>query len=95
MKIFYLESARDDLVWMRHYYEAVLPEGRENAQKQFHAVESTLRANPFIGHTTHRKNVRELSIAKTPFSFIYRTFPERIEVLRIWDERRDRAKLDE
>ena len=95
MKIFYLESARDDLVWMRHYYEAVFPEGQKNAQKQFHAVERTLRTNPFIGHTTHRQYVREFTIPKTPFSFIYRIFPDHIEVLRIWDERRDRAKLDE
>ncbi len=95
MKILYLESARDDLVWMRHYYEAVFPQGQKNAQQQFHAVETTLLANPFIGNTTHRKNVREFSVPKTPFSFIYRSFSDRVEVLRIWDERQDRAKLDE
>lgn len=95
MKIVYLANTRDDLLWMRQYYEIVFPEGRKNAQKQFHAVENTLLANPFIGHETHRKSVREFSIPKTPFSYIYRAFPDRIEVLRIWDERQDRSKLDE
>ena len=95
MRIVYLVSTRDDLLWMRHYYEAIFPEGQTNAKKQFHAVENALQSNPFIGHETHRKDVRELSIPKTPFSYIYRAFSDRIEVLRIWDERQDRAKLDE
>ena len=89
MNIVYLESSRDDLLWMRHYYESVFPEGRSRAQKQFHAVENLLLANPFIGHETHRKDVREFLIPKTPFSFIYRVRPVRIEVLRVWDERQD------
>jgi plasmid stabilization system protein ParE len=80
---------------MRQYYEIVFSGGRLNAQKQFHAVENTLMSNPFIGHETHRKSVREFSIPKTPFSYIYRAFPDRIEVLRVWDERQDRSKLDE
>lgn len=95
MKIVYLESARTDLGWMRHYYESVFPAGQENAKKQFHAVENTLLSNPFIGHETHREGVREFSIPQTPFCYIYRAFVDRIEVLRIWDERQDRAKFDE
>ena len=95
MKIVYLANTRDDLLWMRQYYEIIFPEGSKNAQKQFHAVEDILLANPFIGHETHRKSVREFSIPKTPFSYIYRAFPDRIEVLRIWDERQDRSKLAE
>ncbi len=95
MNIVYLESARDDLLWMRQYYESVFPEGRSRAQKQFHTVENLLLANPFIGHETHRKNVREFSIPKTPFSFIYRVRPERIEILRVWDERQDPSKRDD
>lgn len=95
MQLLYLESARDDLLWMRHYYETVFPEGLVRAQKQFHAIEGLLLSSPFIGHATHHKDVREFSVSKTPFSFIYRPFPDRIEVLRVWDERQDRIKLDE
>ncbi len=90
MHIVYLESTVNDLTWMRHYYETVFPEGLKKAQQQFHATEALLTDNPFIGHPTHRKGVREFSIPQTPFSYIYRIQPNRIEVLRVWDERQDR-----
>jgi len=91
MKLVYLESARDDLLWLRHYYESVFPEGRAKAKKQFRSIESLLLSNPFIGHETHREDVREFSIPKTPFSYIYRIQHQQIEILRIWDERRERV----
>lgn len=90
MKIVYLKSARDDLVWMRRYYESVFPDGQQKAQKQFYLVQMTLMENPFIGHETHKKSIREFPISKTPFSFIYRVCHDRLEILRIWDERRSR-----
>ncbi len=95
MRIIYLETTVDDFLWMRQYYEVIFPQGHVNVQRQFRAIEKTLLANPFIGHEMHRSDVREFSIPKTPFSYIYRAFPDRIEVLRVWDERQDRAKLDE
>ena len=95
MKIVYLKSARDDFLWMKQYYDVVFPEGEKTAQNQFHAIENLLLTNPFIGHGTHLKNVREFGIPKTPFSIIYRVQPDRIEVLRVWDQRQDRAKLTE
>ncbi len=91
MRLIYLESTIDDLSWLRRYYEEVFPEGRENAQKQFHSIETLLVNNPRVGHVTHQENVFEFSIPKTPFSYIYRVQPDRIEVLRVWDERRGLA----
>ena len=93
MRLVYLEDALGDLEWMRHYYERVFPEGNQNAQKQFHLCQSILLENPYIGHPTHRHNVREFSIPKTPFSLIYQVDPGQICVLRVWDERRDRGEL--
>ncbi len=86
MDIIYLESARDDLVWFRHYYEAVFPEGSENAKRHFYAIEQALLAHPFIGHKV-RADVYELPVKKTPFTFVYRVKEHRIEVLRVWDDR--------
>lgn len=79
---------------MRQYYESIFPEGRKKAQYQFHAIEQLLIENPFIGHELQQKNVREFSVPKTPFSYIYRTIPERIEILRIWDERQERSQCE-
>ena len=93
MELVYLKSARDDLIWMRHYYEAIFPEGRVKAQNQFRSVEKLLLANPFIGHETHREDVREFSIPNTPFSFIYRATNTQLQILRVWDERGDRVGL--
>ena len=86
MKIVYLESARDDLVWFRHYYMAVFPEGAEKAKSHFKVVEQTLLAHPFIGHKV-REDMYELPLTKTPFTFVYRVKDHRIEVLRVWDDR--------
>lgn len=91
MKLVYLESAQKDLFWVRRYYESVFPEGRQRAQQQFKKIEVLLAENPFVGHKTHREQVRELSIPKTPFSYIYRVREHQIEVLRIWDERQERS----
>ena len=93
MEIVYLESARDDLLWFRRYYEEIFPTGIHNAQNQFRAVEKLLIEHPLIGHETHRADVLEFSIPKIPFSVIYRVQPDRIEVLRIWDERGGGVKL--
>ena len=90
MKIVYLASARDDLVWMRRYYVEVFPEGTSKAKNQFRATESLLGLNPEIGHPTEWDSVREFSMPNIPFSVIYRIRKGRIEVLRIWDERRSR-----
>ena len=89
MQIVYLSSTRADLLWLRRYYEQIFPEGRTRAKKQFRSMESLLMANPQIGHPTHRNDVREISIPRTPFSYIYRLKEDRIEILRIWDERQE------
>jgi len=87
MKLVYLPSTITDLKWFRTYYTEVFPDGLKRAQQQFRNVEQLLRANPHIGHKTEFPKVRELVIARTPFSIVYRLTPERIEVLRIWDNR--------
>ena len=91
MRIVYLESARDDLLWARRHYEEIFAEGHKHAQRQFHRAQEILASNPLIGHVTHRDDVREFSIPRTPFALIYRVREHRIEVLRIWDERRGRS----
>ena len=91
MNIVYLPSTVNDLVWFRQYYDQNFPAGRAKAKKQFFSVEKLLCDNPYIGHKIHSKNVRELSIPNTPFSFIYRVNTIQIEIIRIWDERQSRC----
>ena len=94
MKIVYLARAVADIGWMRLYYTGVFPEGQKRARHQFRAIERLIRENPLLGHPADIEGVRELVIPRTPFSFIYRVRAERIEVLRIWDNRADRGAME-
>lgn len=43
-----------------------------------------IRRKPLIGHVLEdMEGVRELSIPRTPFSFIYRIVEDRVEILRV------------
>ena len=94
MKLVFLPSTRSDLLWMRTYYSRIFPEGARRAADQYRRVSSMLRDNPLVGRPVEDlEGVREFSIPRTPFSFIYRVVDDRIEVLRVWDQRGDRSRL--
>lgn len=89
MRIVYLPSAARDVAWFRHYYQAVFPEGDDNARRNLKAIHRLLAANPYVGRpSSAHEGVRELHIRKTPFTLIYRVTERQIEVLRLWDDRR-------
>ena len=91
MKIVFLGKSLPDLKWMWHYYSQVFPAGKDTARKHFNAAKAALKRNPLIGVQTSVGDARELGIAKTPFSFVYRIVGGTIQVLRVWDGRRDSA----
>jgi hypothetical protein len=93
MQVKFLASSLNDLKWFRYYYESVFPQGLEKAQKQFHSTKGLIKESPYIGHVIQNDNILEFSIPNIPFSFIYRIKGEVIEILRVWDERQDRARL--
>ena len=92
MKIVYLRGALSDLIWFRRYYQTVFPQGRRKALRQLEAVERLVVDNPDIGQ--RNGTAREFPIPKTPFSIIYNVTPNIIEVVRIWDQRRNRDDLE-
>jgi plasmid stabilization system protein ParE len=87
MQLVYLPSCRRGLLWLRHYYERVFPEGAANAHSRILATERLLLDNPYIGRATHRPGVRRIAIARTPFLLVYRPTAERIEIMRVIDSR--------
>jgi len=92
MQIVFLPTTKNDLKWYRQYYQTVFPEGVVRAQTQFLACKQMLQANPFIGHTSEDiAGARELHVARTPFTIVYRVTDVRIEILRIWDTRQGGA----
>lgn len=94
MRIVYLRRARADAMWLRRYYTVVFPEGAKAARAHLRAAERLLAENPHVGRPGGVESARELQIGRTPFALIYRVTTDRIEVLRIWDGRADRAALD-
>jgi len=88
MKLVFLSSTKSDLVWFKHYYTNVFPQGKIKADNRFLAILKTLKSNPYIGHTSENSDgTREFPILKTPFTLIYRVRDDRIEILRIVDGR--------
>jgi plasmid stabilization system protein ParE len=91
MKVVFLASCAQDLVWIRRYYESVFPEGKQNAALQFRKIRAAIAANPAIGVTVgFGEHVREFQVTRTPFSYLYRVQPHHIEILRIFDNRAHR-----
>lgn len=90
MRLLFLAQAKHDLRWFKRYYIDAFPEGRKKTDEQFLRAQQLLSANPHIGHLSEKvEGARELHIRRTPFTFIYRPFKDRIEILRVVDERSD------
>ncbi len=90
MKIIYLHEALKDMQWVRHYYRNVFPAGQGNARESLKTAESTVSRHPFIGRPCEEiETGREYRIGRTPFSFLYQVFDDRIEILRVIDNRSD------
>ncbi|MEE9363093.1 MAG: type II toxin-antitoxin system RelE/ParE family toxin [Cellulophaga sp.] len=94
MQVIYLESSLDDIEWMRFYYRNIFPSGKKEAIKHIKTAENLLVNHPDIGQAyENNKNIKELVVNKTPFTFIYRVKNENIEILRLWDQRGNRSHL--
>ncbi len=94
MKLVFLPSTRPDLSWMRTYYTSIFPDGSRRAIENYRLACRVIRDNPLVGQAMEdMPGVRELVIQRTPFSIIYRVVDDRIEILRIWDQRGDRSGL--
>ena len=92
MKIVFLESSAQDIAWMRKYYKSVFSAGSKNAQKNYNSAKLALKANAYIGHASdYGEGVYEYHIPRIPFTFIYRVKEDRIEMLRVLDDRSEES----
>jgi len=78
VKLVFLPSTTADLTSMRTYYSSVFVDGAKRAAQQYQKACDAIRRNPLIGHVLEdMEGVRELSIPRTPCSFVYRIVPAR------------------
>jgi len=94
VEVIYLSGTIPDINWLTYYYGEIFPAGRANMRTQLYATEKLLEENPYIGRVFEEVDgVWEIQISKTPFSLIYRVTGLHVEILRVWDQRRDRSNL--
>lgn len=87
VKLTYLDSAQESLVWFFDYYTRVFPEGGANAAFHLIETEELLRAYPFSGRPSKVEGVRERRVSYTPFNLVYQLRDDEIEVLFVRDTR--------
>ena len=88
MKVRYLESARDDIVWFRAYYSRVFPAGNSAARIQLNRSLQLLKENPKAGRLADGfTDAFELVLTRTPFSIVYRVKGDELQILRLLDQR--------
>lgn len=92
MRLVYLPTAFADIVWMRRYYRSIFPQGAKKAREQLYAVERLILENPNVGRGI--VGGREFPIIRTPFILVYRVEADTIQVVRVWDARRDTEDMD-
>ncbi len=91
MKIVFRRSCLADLAWFRSYYETVFPEGQNSAKAHYRQACLMLATNPQIGRAMEfEPRIKELVIARTPFSFVYTIGQAEIVILRVLDNRAER-----
>ncbi|MEX6507363.1 type II toxin-antitoxin system RelE/ParE family toxin [Jiella sp. M17.18] len=90
MNIVFLPRTRADLAWFRRYYEQVFPDGAVKAREAFERTIRTLRQHPFTGRPGD-DDTREIVVGRTPFLFVYVVRRDRIEIIRVWDQRAERS----
>lgn len=91
MKLVFRASTVADLKWFRSTYTSVFPEGAKQARQHYLQTCRTLVEHPLVGHSVGRDTpVRELSIPRTPFSFVYYVAGREIVIIRVLDARAER-----
>jgi len=90
MQLVYLPGSESDMRRLRQYYDQVFSDGLQAARQHIYATESALLANPYLGRkSSDNTDVRSLHISRTPFVFVYRITQDEIQILKVWDTRRD------
>ena len=94
MKIIWLEKAQRDLSQISSYHEEVATRAVANSILQRIVNSATLLAsNPYLGHPSEStEGVHELQVAKLPYCLPYRVVQDRVEILRVFHQARERPE---
>ena len=94
MKLRWAALARDDLLAIRRYIADHHPgAAKATAARILHST-NLLCEQPELGLATHRSDVRRLIVAGSVYSIIYRMHGDDIEIIEIFDGRRQAPRTD-
>jgi toxin ParE1/3/4 len=94
LKITFLGRARQDLIWFKIYHEQYFPEGMAKANVRFKKSIQLLTNFPNMGRVVGRLPRRCLAISNTPYTIVYRANENRLEIIRILDQRSENYLQD-
>lgn len=95
MKLTWATTARDDLVHIRRYIARFHPAAANRVAAHILEVVQLLPLQPELGTRTRLKDIRRLVVRGTPYILYYRLNAEAIEILEVFDGRREAPRMIE
>jgi len=88
MNLVFLQTAQPGLRWMKRYYREQPQLNAERVMNSFDAALDRLAQDPFAGHTfDNYEQVRELPLARCPFSILFTRRDDTVYVIDVRDQR--------
>ena len=88
LKLVWLPLALDDLEAIRDYIYPDNPKAAQDMVRRVFVAVKKLQAMPQIGRPGRVISTRELVVDRTPYIVPYRVKDDRVEILRVYDGRR-------
>jgi plasmid stabilization system protein ParE len=90
MRLKWLRQARSDLFAIHDFIASNNPQAPERVSREIAVAALRLKAFPQIGRPAHRTDLRLMQVPGLPYLLPYRISSETIEILAVFDERRER-----
>jgi plasmid stabilization system protein ParE len=93
VRLVLLGKTEEDLNWINDYYNHFFPAGRDKAWQRIRNSIRLIQLNPAIGKPYKALPKRRHVVPQTPFVIYYQAIGEHLQILRIWDTRRNIEQL--
>jgi plasmid stabilization system protein ParE len=89
VRLKWLRQARTDLFSIHDFIAAHNPHAAERVSQDISQAALRLKMFPQLGRTAHRSDVRLLQVPGRPYLIPYRIVDDTIEILAVFDQRRE------
>ena len=92
MRLKWLSKARSDLISIHGYIHSYNPAAAERISKEITRAALRLKAFPQLGRPSDQVDVRLMQVPRLPYLLPYRVSGGTIEIIAVFDERRERPE---